>query len=121
MIIDSSPNPRRRASAVRYHRGRSALLGFPVGPTYRFPIFQLDEANHALHPVAVEANERLDARNRPWEVGAWWCSANPALRGRTPMEALAARELDFEILDPAIAASTEKLPGMGLTQESESG
>ncbi|MFF0491410.1 Abi family protein [Nocardia sp. NPDC004068] len=102
LIIDPSATAKRRSSAVRYHRARGRLLGFPVGNTYRFPTFQLDRTEGRIIELAAYANEALDAKGHPWETGEWWASANSDLGGRTPMDMLANGELTHDLIDKAL-------------------
>ncbi|MGQ4598758.1 Abi family protein [Nocardia sp. R6R-6] len=103
-VIDASATPSRRTSAVRYHRARSRLLGFPVGKTYRFPTFQLDAAGKRIDPLVEEANVGLGAQDRPWEVGAWWSTPNKELDGVSPMDLLRAGNLTSDLIAAAIRA-----------------
>ncbi|WP_169332359.1 Abi family protein [Nocardia brevicatena] len=103
-VIDPSPTPRRRTSAVRYHRLRSELLGLPVGRSFRFPNFQLDTAGNRIDPIAREVNRKLGAKDDPWRVAAWWTTPNAGLRGAVPVDLLLVGELTWAAAVQAITA-----------------
>ncbi|MFI6171408.1 Abi family protein [Nocardia sp. NPDC051052] len=104
VIIDARSNPRRRASAVRYHRAHSELLGFPVGNTHWFPVFQLDTAGQRLNPLVAHVNKALEAKQDPWVAGAWWCAPNMNFGNAVPTDLLLAGLLTMEMVDAALAA-----------------
>ncbi|RBO91421.1 Abi family protein [Nocardia puris] len=102
LVIDTRANSKRRTSAVRYARSHSRLLGFPVGSTYRFPVFQLDKTEGCIKPVAEYANSKLNAKEEPWRTGRWWSSPNAYLDGATPMAALNGGVLTEAVVDGAM-------------------
>ncbi|WP_069164807.1 Abi family protein [Nocardia altamirensis] len=103
--IDASSNYKRRTSAVRYHRSRSELLGFPVGSTYRFPVFQFDTAGARINPLVAHVNVALGAKNTPWAAGSWWCTPNHDMDNSAPVDLLRAGTLTRQIIDRALAAT----------------
>ncbi|KAA8890081.1 Abi family protein [Nocardia colli] len=102
LIIDASSNAKRRASAVRYHRARSELLGLPVGNTYRFPVFQFDTTNACINPLVAYANMAIEAKTSPWDAATWWSTPNINMDNTTPMDSLQAGILTQALIDTAL-------------------
>ncbi|MFE9579060.1 Abi family protein [Nocardia sp. NPDC006044] len=103
LIIDASSNAKRRASAVRYSRGRSELLGLPVGNTYRFPVFQFDTMCARINPLVAYANTALEAKDNPWGAAKWWSTSNIDMDSATPMDSLQAGTLTRQMIDNCVS------------------
>lgn len=88
IVVAPTLESSRRTSIVRRLRGSSELLGLQIGQLYNYPVFQLDTASHQVKPVVKYANQKLDARNNPWDVASWWTTPMDALDGQTPLERL---------------------------------
>ncbi|MEV6556397.1 Abi family protein [Nocardia sp. NPDC051756] len=106
LIIDASPNSKRRASAVRYHRARNELIGLPVANTYRFPVFQFDTASARINPLVAYTNVALGARDDPWGAATWWGAPNINVNNATPIDSLLAGTLTQLMIDTALTART---------------
>jgi len=90
----SGVNKREAASDLRRS---GALLGVPVRNKYLYPSFQIDEARARVHPVVVEVNRLLAAKDDPWGVASWWISGHPRLDGARPRDLVGGGQQDLLI------------------------
>lgn len=82
------PTSARTRSVAQKRRNAGDLIGLPTGtrPDYKYPAFQLDRAQHRIHPLVRYANGRLDVENDPYGAASWWLTPTDILDGRSPLE-----------------------------------
>jgi hypothetical protein len=95
-------NTREAASDLRRS---SSLVGLPVRKNkYVYPRFQIDIDRQSVHPIVVEVNRALAAKDDPWGVASWWISKNPRLGGARPQDLVGTSEQEILV---AVATDDE--------------
>lgn len=96
-----APTSAPTRSVAQKRRKAGDLIGLPIGtrPDYRYPAFQLDRAQHRIHPLVKHANNRLDVENDPYGAASWWLTTTEILDGRSPLEDLEAGDLTEIAID----------------------
>lgn len=93
------PTSKETRSSVSKRRENGELIGLKTGRDYHYPRFQFDEKQHRIHEVVAYANTTMGADTDPWGVADWWETPSAVLNEQTPLEALAAGELDRNAVD----------------------
>ncbi|WP_137725525.1 hypothetical protein [Prescottella subtropica] len=78
------------------------LLGVEIDGRYRYPVFQFDRERKRIKPVAEYANVVMECDLDPWGTLDWWCTAQPHLGDRRPVDVLNAGELSAYDVDRMI-------------------